>query len=123
MDIQFFDDPLEAPNKREDVRLKELGLYVYEDGRRVAVGFNLTPFIERPCIEVRVVNARGEKAGWLNIIETLDTNFSLTMHMRDAEPTEIYEATAVVYYQTPETERMDVHQVVKRFDMTRPGEQ
>ena len=43
MDIQFFEDPLEAPKSREDVRLKELGLYVYEDGRRVAVGFNLTP--------------------------------------------------------------------------------
>jgi hypothetical protein len=83
MDIQFFDNPLETPKSREDVRLKELGLYVYEDGRRVAVGFNLTPFIERPSIEVRVLNARGEKAGWLNVIETLDANFSLTMHLRD----------------------------------------
>jgi hypothetical protein len=123
MDIKFFDDPLEAPKSREDVRLKELGLFVYDDGRRVAVGFNLTPFIERPSIEVRVVNARGQRAGWLNVIQTLDTNFSLTMHMRDAEPTEIYEVTAVVYYQTPETERMDVHTVVKQFDMTKPGDQ
>jgi hypothetical protein len=123
MDIQFFDDPLESPKSREDVRLKNLGLYVYEDGRRVAVGFDLTPFIERPSIEVRVVNARGEKAGWLNVVETLDANFSLTMHMRDAKPTEMYEATAIVYYQTPETERMDVHTVVKQFDMTKPGEQ
>ena len=123
MDIQFFDDPLEAPKSREDVRLKELGLYVYEDGRRVAVGFNLTPFIERPCIEVQVVNARGEKAGWLNVIDTLDANFSLTMHMRDGRPTELYEVTAVVYYQTPESERMDVDRVARQFDMTKPGEQ
>lgn len=123
MDIQFFDNPLETPKSREDVRLKELGLHVYEDGRRVAVGFNLTPFIERPCIEVRVLNARGEKAGWLNVIETLDANFSLTMHLRDREPTEWYEVTAVVYYQAPETERMDVHQVVRQFDATKPGEQ
>ena len=123
MDIQFFDNPFEMPKSREDVRLKELGLYVYEDGRRVAVGFNLTPFIERPSIEVRVLNARGEKAGWLNVIETLDANFSLTMHLRDREPTEVYEVTAVVYYQTPETERMDVHQVVRQFDATKPGEQ
>ena len=123
MDIQFFDNPLETPKSREDVRLKELGLYVYEDGRRVAVGFNLTPFIERPSIEVRVLNARGEKAGWLNVIETLDANFSLTMQLRDREPTELYEVTAVVYYQTPETERMDVHTVVRQFDATKPGDQ
>ena len=123
MDIQFFDNPLETPKSREDVWLKELGLYVYEDGRRVAVGFNLTTFIERPSIEVRVLTARGEKAGWLNVIETLDANFSLTMHLRDREPTEVYEVTAVVYYQTPETERMDVHQVVRQFDATKPGDQ
>ncbi|MCZ7666206.1 MAG: hypothetical protein M5U34_02670 [Chloroflexi bacterium] len=123
MDIKFFDNPLEPPKSREEVRLNNLGLYVHEDGRRVAVGFDLTPFRERPCLEVRVVNARGEKAGWLNVIETLNTNFSLTMHLRDKEPTDLYEATAIVYYQTPETERLDVHQVVKQFDTSKPGEQ
>lgn len=123
MQIQFFDDPLETPKSREDVRLNELGLYVYPDGRRVAVGFNLTPFLEKPCIEVRVVNERGEPAGWLNVIETIETNFSLTMHLRDKEPTQRYEVTAVVYYATPETERMDVHKLVKTFDATQVGEQ
>ncbi|MBK6327228.1 MAG: hypothetical protein IPF56_15035 [Chloroflexi bacterium] len=123
MQIQFFDNPLETPKSREDVRLNDLGLYVYPDGRRVAVGFNLTPFLEKPCIEVRVVNERGEPAGWLNVIETIETNFSLTMHLRDKEPTQRYEVTAVVYYATPETERMDVHKLVKTFDATRVGEQ
>ncbi len=123
MQIQFFDDPLETPKSREDVRLNELGLYVYPDGRRVAVGFDLTPFLEKPCIEVRVVNERGEPAGWLNVIETIETNFSLTMHLRDKEPAQRYEVTAVVYYATPETERMDVHKLVKTFDATQVGEQ
>lgn len=123
MQIQFFDDPEKAPKSREDVRLNDLGLYVYPDGRRVAVGFNLTPFLEKPCIEVRVVNERGEPAGWLNVIETIDANFSLTIHLRDKEPTDLYQVTATVYYQTPETDRMDVHQVVKQLDMTKPGEQ
>jgi len=123
MQIQFFDNPLETPKSREDVRLNDLGLYAYPDGRRVAVGFNLTPFLEKPCIEVRVVNERGDAAGWLNVIETIETNFSLTMHLRDKEPTQRYEVTAVVYYATPETERMDVHKLVKTFDATQEGEQ
>lgn len=122
MQISFYDDPEKAPKSREDVRLNDLGLYVYPDGRRIAVGFNLTPFIEKPCLEVRVVNAHGEPAGWLNVIETMETNFSITIHLRDKEPTNQYEVTAVVYYQTPETDRTDVHRLVKRFDATRPGE-
>ena len=123
MQIHFYDDPGETPKSREDVRLNDLGLYVYPDGRRVTMGFNVTPFLEKPSIEVRVVNERGEPAGWLNVIETIETNFSLTMHLRDKEPTSHYEVTATVYYQTPETDRMDVHQVVKQFDATQPGEQ
>jgi hypothetical protein len=123
MQINFFEDPAKAPKSREDVRLNELGLYVYPDGRRVAVGFNLTPFLEKPCIEVRVVNERGEKAGWLNVIETIETNFSLTMHLRDKEPTTFYEVTAVVYYATPDTDRMDVHSLTRSFDATQEGEQ
>jgi hypothetical protein len=123
MQINFFDDPSKTPKSREDVRLQELGLYVYPDGRRVAVGFNLTPFLEPPSLEVRVVNERGERASWLNIIETADTNFSLTMHLRDANPTTHYDVTAIVYYATPDTDRLDVHSLTRTFDATQAGEQ
>ena len=67
--INFFDDGVELPKGREDVRLKNLGLFVYEDGRRVAVGFELTPFRERPSLEVMATNARGEAAGSMTVIE------------------------------------------------------
>ena len=46
--INFYDEPPESSRSPEDVRLKSLGLYVHEDGRRVAVGFDITPFQERP---------------------------------------------------------------------------
>ena len=49
--INFFDDPQKRGNEREDVRLKQLGIYVHDDRRRVAISFNLTPFAERPSIE------------------------------------------------------------------------
>lgn len=123
MNIQFFDDPLQGPQSREDVRIERLGLYLYDDRRRVQVGFALTPFRERPSLEVTIRNPQGEEAGSLHVIETLDTNFSLTMHLRDKEPAEVYEVTAVLYYATPETERENVHTVVRTLDGTRPGEQ
>ncbi len=123
MDIKFFDDPFEGPKPREEVRIKQLGLYMHEDGRRVAVGFDLTSFLERPSLQVTFINERGEEAGSLHVIESLQTNFSLTVHLRDKEPTEMYEVTAVVYYATPETDRVDVHTFNRKLNRTVLGEQ
>lgn len=118
--ITFFDDPL-AQSPR-DVKIKQLGLYVYPDGRRVAVGFDLSPFVERPSIEVNVLNERGELAGSLNVIEPNSTNFTLTLHLRDREPTTQYELTATIYFQTPETKRENGAQKTVIFNATQPGE-
>jgi len=119
MHVNFFD---ESPKPRQDVRIKNLGLYVYPDRRRIAVGFDITPFLERPSLEVNVTNARGEPAGSLNVIETLESNFSLTMHLRDKEPTDTYDVTVTLYYATPETERVNVHTKTASFDVTKVGD-
>lgn len=119
MRVNFFD---ESPRPRDEVRIKNLGLHVYPDGRRVAVGFDITPFLERPSIEVKVTNANGEVAGSLNVIETLESNFSLTMHLRDKEPTDTYEVSATLYYATPESERVDVHTKTASFNISSSGE-
>ena len=123
MNVNFFDDPSEGPRAREDVRFNRLGLYVYPDLRRLAVGFDITPFRERPSIEVRLTNAKGERAGILTVIETLDHNFHLTLHLRDREPTDSYSVVAVLYYATPETGRTDVHTLTTTIDVTEGGQE
>jgi hypothetical protein len=123
MNVTFFDDPLEGPNAPDDVRVKQIGLFIHEDGRRVMVGFELTKFRERPSIEVIITNAKGILASSLSVIETLTPNFSLTMHLRDKEPTDIYHVKVIVYYATPETERQNVHSCQATFNITQPGEQ
>ncbi len=122
MDIQFFDDPLQNPKSREDVRIKQIGLFVYDDLRRMAVGLELTPFLERPSIEITLSNGKAEPAGSLNVIENLSPNFSLTMHLRDAETVNPYQITATIYYATPETERVDVDTQTVQFTLEQPGE-
>lgn len=122
MDINFFDDPLQGPRAREDVRFNQLGLYVHPDGRRIAVGFDITPFRERPSIEVQLFNLLGEPAGSLTVIETLESNFHLTMHLRDRSPTSEYTVRATLYYATPEEGRMDVHTLSGTVDVTEAGE-
>ncbi|MCA9974526.1 MAG: hypothetical protein R3E31_21865 [Chloroflexota bacterium] len=124
MDIQFFDNSFELPKAREDVRFKQIGLFVYEDLRRVAVGLELTPFLERPCIDITVQNSDGVIAGSMVIIETLSPNITLTMHLRDKEPTEMYELSAQIYYDHPEKkERENFHRDVVRFAVVEQSEQ
>lgn len=123
MRIQFYDDPNGGPKPREDVRLNRLGLYMYPDNRQVAVGFDMTPFFEKPSIEVNITNARGEKAASLTVIEAMEPNFSLVMHLRDEGPTERYQVEAMVYYRSLETGRQIVHQIEKSLDATLEGEQ
>lgn len=121
--INFYDDPERQGRARADVRLKQLGLFVHEDGRRVAIGFNLTPFAERPSIDVTATNGDGHLAGSMTIVEALSPNFSLTLHLRDSDPTDVYEIEAVVYYKDETGARVNVDRKRGAIDINAPGEQ
>jgi hypothetical protein len=123
VNIEFFEDPDQIPRAREDVRFKQLGIFVHDDRRRVAVGFNITPFLERPSIQLQVKNERDEAAAALTVVETIDTQFSLTLHLRDHDPTNVYRVQAVLYYLVPDRERIVVDRVDREFDLRRAGEQ
>lgn len=124
--INFYDDSDMQGRPREEVRINQLGIYVYEDGRRIAVGFNITPFRERPSIEVTATNARGEVAGSMSIIEAMTPNFNVTMHLRDDNPTDGYEIQAILYYQPEDGDaeggRLLVDRKSATIDISRPGE-
>jgi len=123
MRIQFYDDLDGGAKSREEVRLNELGLYVYEDGRRLAIGFNLTPFLERPSILVRVTNANGDEAASLNVIEAMEPNFNVTVHLRDGDNVDPYQVEAFVYYGSSSGERQITDKQVKTFNSLEPGQQ
>lgn len=122
MEIQFFSDPENQPRSREDVRIKQIGLHVQEEGRRLMFGLELTPFLERPCIDVEISNAEGKPAGSLSVIEQVTPNFSLVLHLRDEEATDPYQMRVVIYYTTPETERVDVDEQIISFNSAEAGE-
>ena len=122
MDIQFFFDPDNQPRSREDVRIKQIGLFVHDEGRRVTFGLELTPFLERPCIDVEITNADGQQAGMLSVIEQVTPNFSLVLHLRDEERRDPYRLRTVIYYTTPETEPVKVDDQAVQFETAEPGE-
>ena len=121
--IRFFDDAEDPRRDPEEVRLRNLGLYVYEDRRRVAIGFDITPFRERPSLEVQVTNERGESAGSMTVIQAMESNFHLTLHLRDEAPTDLYEVEVVLYYPRENDERIEVDRKRGQVDITRPGDQ
>ncbi|MCI0399255.1 MAG: hypothetical protein L0332_31345 [Chloroflexi bacterium] len=133
MRIQFYEDGVPSPRPPEEVRFNQLGLYVYPGGRQVAIGFDVTPFLERPSIEVTVTNDDGRVAATLTVVEAMQPNFNLTMHLRDQEPTGLYHVEAVLYYpapgsapgerHTPGSGRMVVDSISKSFNATQVGEQ
>ncbi len=123
MRIQFYDDPVGGDYTRDNVRFNQLGLFVYEDGRRIAVGFDITPFQERPSIEISVINSAGIDSAKLSVIEAIEPQFNLTMHLRDSEPINPYTIEAILYYQSLDNERVIVDKIARIFDSTKPGEQ
>jgi hypothetical protein len=123
MRVQFYDDLDGGLRSRDEVRLNELGLFVYEDRRRVAVGFDLTPFLERPSILVRVTNAGGEEVASLSVIEAMQPNFNLTLHLRDKGARDPYEVEAIIYYLSEDGDRQISDRQVKSFSVATPGDQ
>jgi hypothetical protein len=123
MRIHFYDDPGGGPKAREEVRFNRLGLYMYPQKRQVAVGFDITPFLEKPSIEVTLTNEMGERAATLTVIEAMQPNFSLIMHLRDQVPSHRYQVEAILYYPSVEDGRQVVHQIEKSLDATQEGEQ
>ena len=117
VNIQFFDHTSNnKPVLREDVRLRDLRWELSPEKRRIALELELTPFIERPSIEIYIANGRGEKAGSLTIIETLDYQLSVVVHLRDKEPTDPYTIHAAVYYTSLEQgKRQIVHTIRETF--------
>lgn len=123
MRVQFYDNLDGGPRSREQVRFNKLGLYMYEDGQRVAIGFDITPFMERPSILVRVRNANGEEAASLSVIEAMQPNFNLTLHLRDGDRRDPYEVEAILYYVDDEGDRQVCDRHTRSFKTSKPGDQ
>jgi hypothetical protein len=123
MQIEFFDDPLSGPKPREDVRFEQLGHYVFPEDRRVAVGFRITPFRERPSILVTITDEEGQEASSLRVIETQEPSFTLHMHLRDKNPRSAYRLKALLYYASLDGQPVVVDRLQRSIDMKHEGEQ
>lgn len=94
----------------QEVRVRTLRAEPRQGTNLVRVHVDLTPFQQRPNLAVFIMDAGGQEAASIYIVETLDSRFSLTMHMRGADLRGPYTLNAVVSY--PEIGQVDQAQFV-----------
>lgn len=76
-----------------------------EDGHRVRVHLDVTPFKERPNIEVSITGENGQEAANITIIESIDTHMVFTMHIRGNHSSARFTLSASLSY--PEIDVVD----------------
>jgi hypothetical protein len=94
----FFTDASEAPVPPNEVRIRALDAAPRPDGVRIDVHLELTPFQQRPNIEVAITNAAGREIAALSVVEAIDPKMDFTMHLREPKPAGVYVLAVHVFY-------------------------
>ncbi len=119
-EIPLYDESEEVPppRARADVRFTKVAVQPYPDGRRVKLSFALTPFEERPSVDMTVTNPEGREVAALSLIEAMETHFDFTVHLRGPEPRGEHTMRLVLFYREsdePEAARQFVDEHVLTF--------
>ena len=121
MDL-YFQDPSYIPLPPDEVRIRQLHAEPLPDLRRVRISIEVTPFQQKPNLEIKVLTESGDEAANLSIIEAIDRNMEFTVHLKGEPLPGEYVATLEIYYfekdpsaKTPEAgEKGEIHQLPER---------
>lgn len=95
----FFVDGDEAPQTRDQVVIKDIVAEPYPDGSRVRIQIGLTPFLEKPNLEIYAQKVDGPIVAEMSVIETMTPHLEFTLHIRGVtELTGKYQLRAELYY-------------------------
>ena len=97
MDI-FFTNPTDVPLPPEKMEIRELSAVPFEDGRRVSVVFEITPFQQRPNLEITVFNQERRIVSSLSVVEAIENKMTFTLHLKEAKPSGIYQVAMELFY-------------------------
>jgi hypothetical protein len=114
----FFADDVERMEPAQ-TRLLDLRAEPYPDGKRLRLGLELTPFKQRPNIEIALKDSRGETAASASIVEPAGWKLELTLHIRAPDPGGSYRLEASLgYADLGEVDRREVAVAVTPQDST-----
>ena len=86
----------------DEVRIERVRAVPYPDRRRVRVEVDLTPFRERPNLEIAIRNAAGDIVATASAVAVMTFHLAFTLHLRGGgEAGPGYEAVVLLYYDDP----------------------
>jgi hypothetical protein len=94
----FFTDPNVERLDPARTRLLDLKAEPYSDGKRLRVSLELTPFKQRPNIELTLTDGSGQPAAAASIVEPTGWKLEVTLHIRGAEAAGAYRLSAGLDY-------------------------
>jgi len=79
-------DPNIARYPPEEIMILNLQVNPYQDGKRIFVSIELTPFSDLPVIELSIFDSEGINYGSATIVEPPFWKHELTMHINSNHP-------------------------------------
>ncbi|MFC1960223.1 hypothetical protein ACFLYO_05895 [Chloroflexota bacterium] len=115
MNNLFFFDSVEAPQPRDEVAITALTVEPYPDGKRIRLQIQITPFLERPNLEIYAQKIDGPVVAELSVIETMTPQLDFTLHIRGlADTAGDYDLIAELFYDdrsTPQNKKKVAFQI------------
>ena len=119
MDIEFL-DPAEAPLPPDQVTFRSVEVEPYSDAQRLLVRLSVTPFQERPSIDLEVLDEQGVRVAASSIVEAADATMSLTLHLQRPSPDLHYTLVArLLYEEQGEVDRGEAQFVLPELNQGR----
>lgn len=94
----FFSNADEVPLPPDEVRIRLLEAIPRPDGQRIDVRTEITPFQQRPNVELSIRNPAGEEVATLSVVEAIDHKMDFTMHLRETHSGGAYSLEMRVFY-------------------------
>jgi hypothetical protein len=108
----FLTDPNIERTLPADTRLINLRAEPYSEGRRLKVTLDLTPFQQKPYLDLALTDFSGELIAATSIVEPITCRLELNLHIRKVGEAQDgpYKLTAIISYpDLGEVDRRDLY--------------
>lgn len=106
--------PTENALPPQDVRIIAISAEPWQDGKRVRIRLELTPFQQPPNLELCILDPQSVEVARTTIIENIETRLTFTLHLRSGQLSEGYTFSAAVFYTDlgrVDTLKTDIHPI------------
>ena len=97
-------DPGDIPLPPDEVRIRALRVNPLPNGRLMHVYLEVDPFQKRPNADLTISDNEGREVASTSIIESMDRNIEIRMHVRGAVREREYSLKAILFYAEIEEE-------------------